>query len=100
MHTLYYRRRTPNPTRTVPTAIRKLCRHRASKRWSALLTQTRSRIGHHFGMRTRRDCCQCSACSTSSELSDRRYGRSSSVLAGELRASFSRSGDSGGTPLL
>jgi len=33
--------------------IKKLCRHRASKRWSALLTQTKSRIGHKCGMRKR-----------------------------------------------
>lgn len=48
-----FRRRLPHPTRIVSGPIRKLCRHRASKRWSALLTQTRSRIGHHFGMRAR-----------------------------------------------
>ena len=35
----------------IPPAIHMLCRRRASKRWSALLTQTRSRIGHLFGMR-------------------------------------------------
>ena len=48
-----FRRRLPHPTRIVSGPIRKLCRHRASKRWSVLLTQTRSRIGHHFGMRAR-----------------------------------------------
>ena len=46
-------RRPPRGPCAVPNAIRKLCRHRASKRWSSLLTQTRSRIGHDFGMRER-----------------------------------------------
>ena len=50
---LHFRRRAPKVTRAVPNATRKLCRHRASKRWSSLLTQTRSRIGHDFGMRER-----------------------------------------------
>ena len=50
---LHFHSRTPKVTRTVPNAIRKLCRHRASKRWSSLLTQTCSRIGHDFGMRER-----------------------------------------------
>ena len=50
---LHFRRRAPKVTRAVPNAIRKLCRHRASKRWSSLLTQTCSRIGHDFGMRER-----------------------------------------------
>ena len=50
---LHFRRRAPKVTRAVPNVIRKLCRHRSSKRWSSLLTQTRSRIGHDFGMRER-----------------------------------------------
>ena len=50
---LHFHRRAPKITRAVPDAVRKLCRHRASKRWSSLLTQTRSRIGHDFGMRKR-----------------------------------------------
>jgi len=50
---LHFHRRAPKITRAVPNATRKLCRHRASKRWSSLLTQTRSRIGHDFGMRER-----------------------------------------------
>ena len=50
---LHFHRRAPKVTRAVPNATRKLCRHRASKRWSSLLTQTRSRIGHNFGMRER-----------------------------------------------
>ena len=36
-----------------PRAVKNLCRHRASKRWSALLTQTKSRIGFNCGMRKR-----------------------------------------------
>ena len=50
---LGFRRRLPRVTRIVPVAVRRLCRRRAAKRWSALLTQRRSRIGHHFGMRQR-----------------------------------------------
>ena len=56
MHThslLHFRRRTPRTFVHVSVATRKLCHRRASKRWSALLTQTRSRIGHFFGMRQR-----------------------------------------------
>ena len=33
--------------------MQRVCRERASKRWSALLTQTKSRIGHRCGMRKR-----------------------------------------------
>ena len=33
--------------------VQALCRDRASKRWSALLTQTKSRIGFKCGMRKR-----------------------------------------------
>ena len=50
---LHFHRRPLKVARAVPHAIRKLCRHRASKRWSSLLTQTCSRIGHDFGMRER-----------------------------------------------
>ena len=50
---LHFHRRPPKVTHDVPHTIRKLCRHRASKRWSSLLTQTCSRIGHDFGMRER-----------------------------------------------
>ena len=32
-----------------------VCRERASRRWSSLLTQTKSRIGHDAGMRERLD---------------------------------------------
>ena len=46
-------RRTPKGGCPTTAAIRALCRERASKRWSALLTQTRSRIGHRCGMRKR-----------------------------------------------
>ena len=34
-------------------AMKKVCRIRASKRWSALLRQTKSRIGFNCGMRER-----------------------------------------------
>ena len=47
---LHFRRRAPRAMKHIPPAIHRLCRRRASKRWSALLTQTRSRIGHFFGM--------------------------------------------------
>ena len=56
MHTLsllHFRRRAPRTIIHISTAMRRLCRRRASKRWSALLTQERSRIGHFFGMRQR-----------------------------------------------
>ena len=46
-----FRRR---PTKQVcPASAAKVCRIRASKRWSALLTQTKSRIGFKCGMRER-----------------------------------------------
>ena len=50
---LGFRKRTPMDHCATSGAIKKICRTRASKRWSALLTQTRSRIGHHCGMRKR-----------------------------------------------
>ena len=36
-----------------PAGVKAICRDRASKRWSALLTQTKSRIGHRCGMKKR-----------------------------------------------
>ena len=48
-----FRRRRPKGVCPASRAVRQLCRDRASKRWSALLTQTKSRIGHKFGMRKR-----------------------------------------------
>ena len=50
---LGFRRRKPKGVCPASRAIQQLCRDRASKRWSALLTQTKSRIGHKFGMRKR-----------------------------------------------
>ena len=50
---LGYRRRPSNAICPASCAVRNLCHQRASKRWSALLTQTKSRIGHHCGMRER-----------------------------------------------
>ena len=44
------RRPTACPARA---AVIKVCRERASKRWSALLTQSKSRIGFKCGMRKR-----------------------------------------------
>ena len=41
------------PACPTSAAVQRVCRERASKRWSALLTQTKSRIGHRCGMRKR-----------------------------------------------
>ena len=49
---LGFRRRAP-PACPASAAVQRVCRERASKRWSALLTQTQSRIGHRCGMRKR-----------------------------------------------
>jgi hypothetical protein len=45
-------RRPPKPC-PASAGVVKVCRERASKRWSALLTQAKSRIGFKFGMRKR-----------------------------------------------
>lgn len=50
---LGFRRRKPKGVCPASHAVKQLCRDRASRRWSALLTQTKSRIGHKFGMRKR-----------------------------------------------
>ena len=45
MHTLsllHFRRRAPRTTTHISTPMRRLCRRRASKRWSALLTHARA----------------------------------------------------------
>ena len=49
---LGFRRRAPRAC-PASAAVQRVCRERASKRWSALLTQTKSRIGHRCGMRKR-----------------------------------------------
>ena len=49
---LGFRRRAPHAC-PASAAVQRVCRERASKRWSALLTQTKSRIGHRCGMRKR-----------------------------------------------
>ena len=49
---LGFRRRAPHAC-PASAAVQRVCRERASKRWSALLTQTKSRIGHRRGMRKR-----------------------------------------------
>ena len=46
-------RQRPPEGRALPADVRSVCRDRASKRWSALLTQSKSRIGHKCGMRKR-----------------------------------------------
>ena len=46
-------RQRPPEGRALPADVRGVCRDRASKRWSALLTQSKSRIGHKCGMRKR-----------------------------------------------
>ena len=50
---LGFRRKPPKWVCPASTAVRKVCRSRASKRWSTLLTQTKSRIGAKCGMRQR-----------------------------------------------
>ena len=50
---LGFRRRRTKHGCPASAAIQKVCRIRASKRWSALLTQTKSRIGFKCGMRER-----------------------------------------------
>jgi hypothetical protein len=50
---LGYRRRPNQGLCPASTSVKCICRERASKRWSALLTQTKSRIGHKCGMRKR-----------------------------------------------
>eukprot|EP00964_Phaeocystis_antarctica_P133995 scaffold98229_cov76-Phaeocystis_antarctica.AAC.4 len=49
---LGFRRRAPHAC-PASAAVQRVCRERASKRWSALLTQTKSRIRHRCGMRKR-----------------------------------------------
>ena len=49
----FRRRRRSKAVCPAPQAVRQLCRNRASQRWSALLKQTKSRIGHKCGMRER-----------------------------------------------
>ena len=46
-------RRRPKTSCPAHAAVVKVCRERASKRWSALLTQAKSRIGFKCGMRKR-----------------------------------------------
>ena len=50
---LGFRKRKPTDHCATSHAIKKICRTRASQRWSALPTQTKSRIGHHCGIRKR-----------------------------------------------
>ena len=50
---LGFRRKKSKAVCHVPKKVRALCRDRASKRWSALLTLTKSRIGYKCGMRQR-----------------------------------------------
>ena len=50
---LGFRRRLVKAGCPARASIQRLCRTRASKRWSALLTQAKSRIGHKCGMRER-----------------------------------------------
>ena len=50
---LGFRRRRSKYICPASPAVKQICRERASKRWSALLTQTKSRIGFKCGMRER-----------------------------------------------
>ena len=50
---LGFRRKPPKAICPAPKKVKALCRDRASKRWSTLLTLTKSRIGYNCGMRQR-----------------------------------------------
>ena len=50
---LGFRRKPSEAVCPAPAKVKALCRDRASKRWSSLLTITKSRIGHRCGMRKR-----------------------------------------------
>ena len=50
---LGFRRKKSKATCPAPKKVKAVCRDRASKRWSALLTLTHSRIGFKCGMRAR-----------------------------------------------
>lgn len=50
---LGFRRKAAKEACPASAAVKKVCRVRASKRWSALLTQAKSRIGFKCGMRAR-----------------------------------------------
>ena len=50
---LGFRRRKSKDVCPASLAVKQVCRERASKRWSALLTQTNSRIGFKCSMRKR-----------------------------------------------
>ena len=50
---LGFRRRRSKAVCPASHAVKQVCRNRASQRWSALLKQTKSRIGYKCGMRKR-----------------------------------------------
>ena len=50
---LVFRKRVPKHCCPASAKVQSLCRMRASKRWSALLTQAKLRIGYRCGMRKR-----------------------------------------------
>ena len=50
---LGFRRRKSKAVCPAPANVKAVCRDRASKRWSTLLTITKSRIGYKCGMRAR-----------------------------------------------
>ena len=50
---LGFRRRRSKDVCPASLAVKQVCRERASKHWSALLTQIKSRIGFKCGMRKR-----------------------------------------------
>ena len=50
---LVFRKRVPKHCCPASAKVQSLCRMRASKRWSALLTQEKLRIGYRCGMRKR-----------------------------------------------
>jgi len=75
--------------------VQRVCRARAPKRWSALLTQTQSRIGHTCGMRKRLGDAHWAAFVRYAESEHKaQFFRALAPASGELRCE----GKPNGTP--
>ena len=73
--------------------IKALCRNRATKRWSTLLTQTKSRIGYNCGMRKRLGEIHWAAFVTYAEANHKEaFCRALSPASGVLRCEGSIEG--------
>jgi hypothetical protein len=83
---LGFRRRMPKHVFHASAAVQRVCRERASKRWSALLTQTKSRIGHRCGMRKRLGEAHWAAFVRYAEVEHKaQFFRALAPASGELR---------------